>query len=276
VTVGQHGVVVVATRSGAPAMLDRELGEVMHPVVGPLVESDRLYIGPSRLAARLSEANPARLVLFDVGLGAGSNASLAWKTAVSLPATTRRIEIVSFDRRLDALRLASDPAHAPAFGLDGRAASAVRDLLETGRHEQAGHIWRLVLGELPDVLEGEPAHGADIVFWDPFSPRANPQLWTVRAFRALWRACRVGATVHTYSGATATRTALLLGGFAVGFGEPTGDKAQTTTAAVDARDLLRPLDQRWLQRLARSSAPLPSDAPPDALGLIPSLPQFSA
>lgn len=256
-------------------MLDRELGEVMHPVVGPLIESERLYIAPSRLAARLSEPDPSRLVLFDIGLGAGSNASLAWRTAVSLPAA-RRIEIVSFDRQLDALRLAADPLHASAFGLDGRAASAVRDLLETGRHEDAGHVWRLVLGDLPGVLEGEPAHSADIVFWDPFSPRANPQLWTVRAFRALRRTCRSGATVHTYSGATATRTALLLGGFAVGFGEPTGDKAQTTTAAVDARDLLRPLDERWLERLTRSSAPLPSDAPPGALGRIPSLPQFSA
>jgi len=275
VTIGQLGVEVVTTRSGAPAMLDRELGEVMHPVVGPLVESERLYIAPSRLASRLGKPDPSRLVLFDVGLGAGSNAGLAWRTALSLPAGTRRIEIVSFDRRLDAFQLAADPAHATAFGLDGQAANAVRDLLETGHHENAGHVWRLVLGDLPDALEGEPAHGADIVFWDPFSPRANPELWTVRAFRALWRTCRAGATVHTYSGATATRTALLLGGFAVGFGEPTGDKVQTTTAAVDVRDLLRPLDARWLERLVRSSAPLPSDAPPGALELIPTLPQFS-
>src|SRR3954452_7378538 len=46
---------VVRTRSGAPAMLDRTTGEVMHPLVGPRVEAERLYIGPSRLALRLCE-----------------------------------------------------------------------------------------------------------------------------------------------------------------------------------------------------------------------------
>ena len=60
--------------------------EVMHPVIGPLVEADALYVVPSRLAARLaqtSEADPtAPLVLLDVGLGAGSNAVAAWRVSV--------------------------------------------------------------------------------------------------------------------------------------------------------------------------------------------------
>ena len=33
------GCEVVITRSGAPAMRDRAVGELMHPVVGPLVEA---------------------------------------------------------------------------------------------------------------------------------------------------------------------------------------------------------------------------------------------
>ena len=106
-------------------------------------------------------------------------------------------------------------------------------------------------------------------YWDPFSPRANPELWTVAAFTALRRSCRDGATVHTYSGATATRTALLLAGFAVGFGDVLspgtaghgGGDAPTTTSRT-------PLDRRWLDRLSRSSAPFASDAPPDAFDRI--------
>ena len=68
----------VTTRDGAPAVVDREVGEVMHPVIGPAVESERLYVAQSRLAARLAEAG-GPLVLFDVGLGAGSNALAAWR-----------------------------------------------------------------------------------------------------------------------------------------------------------------------------------------------------
>lgn len=251
---------VVVTRSGARAMRDRDSGEVMHPVVGPLVEAAALYVGPSRLRERLLEGP---VTLFDVGLGAGSNAIAAWRLAESLPPAAGRLEIVSFDRTTDALALAARPEHAPAFALDGPAAAAVAGLLAGGRHETERTRWRLVPGELPDGL-GRAGGAADVVFWDPFSPRANPSLWTLAAFAALRRALAPRATVHTYSAATATRAALLLAGLAVGRGAPIGLKRETTVAAVERGDLAEPLDDRWLARFERSSAPLPPDAPAEA------------
>ena len=116
---------------------------------------------------------------------------------------------------------------------------------------------------------------ADIVFWDPFSPRANPSLWTVAAFAALRRCAGPRCTVVTYSASTATRVALLLAGFAVGVGDAIGAKAQTTMAAVDVADLARPLNRRWLERLSRPDAPLPTDAPHDAAARVAALPQFA-
>jgi queuine tRNA-ribosyltransferase len=112
------------------------------------------------------------------------------------------------------------------------------------------------------------------VFWDPFSPQASPEHWTVAAFSVLRRLCRDGATVHTYGGATATRAALLLAGFAVGTGEPIGKGRVSSVAAVSAADLADPLDERWLARLARSSAPFPSDAGEGALSRIRAHAQF--
>ena len=113
------------------------------------------------------------------------------------------------------------------------------------------------------------------MFWDPFSPRANPSLWTRAAFAALRPLCRAGATVHTYGAATSSASALLLAGFAVGVGDATTQGKQTTKAALSVDDLDRPLNRRWLDRLARSSAPFPPDAPADALERVAALPQFS-
>lgn len=263
---------VVTTRAGAQAVRDRITGELMHPVVGPEVEAERLYLSPSRLAERLSrEGEP--LVLLDVGLGAGSNALAAWKLSEAR-SSGRVLEIVSFDRSLSALALATDDAHAEAFGFVGESRAAARALLDRHEHAAARTRWRFVLGALPDTLETLPDASADVVFWDPFSPKANPQLWTMGAFRALRRVCRAGATVHTYSGATATRSALLLAGFAVGIGPKTGDNKSATCAAVRPRDVLAPLDARWLERLGRSSAPFPADAPPDALDRVRAAEQF--
>lgn len=266
---------VVTTRDGARAMLDRRVGEVMHPVVGPAIEAMRLYVEPSRLAARLAAGGEDPLVLLDVGLGAGSNAIAAWRLSESLPASARPLTIVSFERCLDPLRLALTPEHAGSFGLAGAAGEAARALLARGEHATARTRWRLVTGELPDTLAGEPADAADVVFWDPYSARQNPTLWSLAAFTALRRCCRPGVTLHTYSGATATRAALLLAGFVVGVGDASGEQRAGTCAALRRCDLARPLDQRWLARLSRSSAALPADAPADALQRISRHPQFA-
>lgn len=268
------GCEVVTTRGGARAMLDHATGEVMHPVVGPSVEAQQLYCGPARLAERLLAGGDTPLVLWDVGLGAGSNAAAAWRISEALAGTARRLEIVSFERDLTAFATALRPEHAADFGLDGEAGEAARAVLDGRRHTTARTGWRLVEGELPGSLLGEAEASADVVFWDPFSPRANPGLWTLAAFAALRRGCRGGATVHTYSGATATRSAMLLAGFAVGLGVQLGGSKRATAAAVGVADLAEPLDARWLERLGRSSAPFPADAPGDALARVAAMGQF--
>lgn len=105
---------IYLTRSGASAVRDRVTGEVMHPM-GAELEARDIYVAPSRLEARLREGG-APLVLFDVGLGAASNASVAWKISESLPPSARRLEIVSFEHDLGALHLALEEAHASHFG----------------------------------------------------------------------------------------------------------------------------------------------------------------
>jgi queuine tRNA-ribosyltransferase len=236
------------------------------------VESERLYVAQSRLVERLAAGGPS-LVLFDVGLGAGSNALAAWRASEAAPPGARPLEIVSFERDLGALALALGPAAAPLLGLVGEAGAAARALLRDGRHATARTAWRLAPGDALEALARERVL-ADVVFWDPFSPKVNPELWTVRAFAALRARSGERATAFTYSTATATRAALLLAGFFVGAGDPSGPKEETTAAAADARDLARPLDRRWLSRLERSSAPFPGDAPPDALDRVRAHPQF--
>jgi queuine tRNA-ribosyltransferase len=267
---------VVVTRGGARAMLDHSVGEVMHPVVGPLVEAEELYIAPSRLAHRLRTYDPDPLVLFDVGLGAGTNAVLAWRVSEArATGDQRRLSIVSFETSLTAFDLALQQEHHEAFGFEGASLEAGKQLLAHGVYETERTSWRLVPGDVHKTLLEQAREQADVVFWDLYSPRAHPGFWTVEAFTHLRRACRSGSSVHTYSSATAVRSALLLAGFAVGTGLSIGEKTQTTVAAVDVNDLALPLDQRWLQRLARSHAGWPSDAPANALELVRALPQFN-
>jgi queuine tRNA-ribosyltransferase len=267
---------IAITRSGAWAVRDAAAGELMHPVVGPLREAEDLYAAQSQLRERLLAPGEGPLVLFDVGLGAASNALAARRISEDLPREARRLILVSFEQELGALRLALEPGHAARFGLQGEPGEAARALLDRGAHRTERTDWRLVPGDaLAALAAGASGLACEVVFWDPFSPKVNPSLWTVGAFEALRRCCAPRCTVYTYSASTTTRAALLLAGFAAGIGDTSGAQKESTCAAVERGDLRRPLGSRWLARLLRSSAPLPADAPPDALARIAALPQFS-
>ena len=269
---GGDGHEIVETRGGARAMRSLAAGEVMHPGVGPVVEAEQLYVRQSRLEDRLRAAG-GELVVYDVGLGAGSNAFAAWAVAARLPPGSARLTLISFERDLGALALALE--HADDFAIAPDALAAGRALLAGDAHESPRATWRLVRGDVLQALQ-QALPLADIVFWDPFSPRANPALWTVAAFSAARRRAAARCTLFTYSASTATRIALLLGGWSVGAGASIGDKAATTAAATDAADLTAPLDRAWLRRLSRADVPLPADAPSDFAATIARLPQFSS
>jgi queuine tRNA-ribosyltransferase len=269
---------VVRTKEGAFALRDAESGEIMHPGQGPLHEAQHLYIAPSRLAERLSEPERGPLFLLDVGLGAGTNALSALRVAERLPEAARRLEIVSFDLTSAALQHAYESEQSLAFGFTPDLAQAARALLAGQHYESERASWRLVLGDLRESLPREPARSADIVFWDPYSPRTNPELWSESAFSELHRVCREGATVHTYGAATATRSALLLAGFFVGLGPATGTKPKhATLAAMRLGDLVSPLDKKWLQGLPRVRDDQPCDPAlsVEARARLALLPQFA-
>jgi queuine tRNA-ribosyltransferase len=230
-------------------------GEVMHPDPD---EPQRLYVARSRLASRLHEEGSA-LILWDVGLGAGMNAMAAVAAAGPRP-----LEIVSFEQDLDALRLAV--RHAGWFPHVRHAAP--RAILAAGSWSHGTVTWRLLPGDFLDRLADAPA--PDVVFYDPFSARADGPLWTIDAFRRLRSRCQ-STELLTHTRSTAARAAMLAAGWWVARGVPSGDKEETTLAATHPIPGL--LGPDWLERLARSPA-RPEDAGPDLLEILRRHPQF--
>jgi queuine tRNA-ribosyltransferase len=105
---------------------------------------------------------------------------------------------------------------------------------------------------------GAPPHA---ILFDAFSPAKNPAMWTLGLFENLFRLLDPSrpCALATYSRSTMVRTALLLAGFFVGRGRPTGMKEETTVAANTLALLDEPLDRAWLQRarISSSAEPLP-------------------
>ncbi len=240
----------------------------MHSVSAPEDEANRLYIDQSRLAARLrrrhgDDEHP--LVVWDVGLGAASNAMAALHCAERLlaadgPAAQRPLHLISFERDLDPLTLAA--RNAPRF--PHLRHGAPQALLKHGHwtHPTGLITWRLLRGDFLDLLETAPA--PDLIYYDPFSSKTDTALWQSEVFARIHRHCQPEpAELYTYSAGTAVRVALLVAGFFVAEGIGTGPKATTTVAYTrldsrhDAPDSPRLLGAEWLARWRRSGSKFP-------------------
>ena len=123
-----------------------------------------------------------------------------------------------------------------------------------GHWEGSGITWRTLVGDARETIDGVPGW-CDLIFFDPFSPEANPTLWTVDFMRSVrGHTNDEGGLLVTYSSATPTRVSFLLAGFFVGQGISTGTRTETTNAATQLENLETPLGDRWLERWKRSSA----------------------
>jgi tRNA U34 5-methylaminomethyl-2-thiouridine-forming methyltransferase MnmC len=251
--------------SGAFAVHNRETGETMHPRLGPWEEANRVYVEGVELAGLL--AGPSRaggeVVVFDVGLGAAANALAALTCRERLaeagdePAPLR---LVSFENDPEPLRFAL--AHQGQLGYLLGHEPALEALLREGRWTGAGVEWELRLGDFTRLIHEEPRR-ADAVFFDPFSPRTNPAMWSLPVLEAVHRCRRPGTAMRlvTYSSSMATRAALLLAGFYVGAGAPLGAGRRGTEAATEFPLLAEPLELRWLGRWKRDRDPWPCLTP---------------
>ena len=169
----------------------------------------------------------------------------------------------SFEVDLAPLRLAlGDPEGFP-FLVPFR--DAAERLMREGAWEEGGLRWQLLPGDARTQLADPALPAAELVFFDPFSPASNPEMWTPATLARVRACCRqephARALLTTYSAATPTRVSLLLAGFYVGAGLSTGTKGETTVAAVHPGALLAPLGARWLERWERSSARAPHGEP---------------
>ncbi|MEO5958846.1 MAG: tRNA guanosine(34) transglycosylase Tgt, partial [Opitutaceae bacterium] len=209
-------------------------GEVMHSVNRPEEEANRLYVEQSFLAARLeaadANASAEELVVWDVGLGAATNAMAVLRCfekcrAEKADDALRPLRLVSFECDLDPLRLAAEKAGYFPHVRHG----APKAILANGRwtHRSGGMRWELVHGDFLARFAAAPP--PDLIFYDPFSYKTDSALWTAETFMKIMAACAPkSAELYTYSAATAARVALLSAGFFVGEGVGTGPKEYTT------------------------------------------------
>jgi len=234
--------------------------ETFHPVIGPAVEAEALYVRQLELLERLRR-HAGEFVIWDVGLGAAANVLTVLRASKQIPGSLR---IISFDQTLEPLEFAL--AHAAALGYVTGFEDQVRQLLASRRISfecgpQQVH-WEAHVADFPSLLSSSDAEQLPkphVVMFDAFSPARNPAMWTQPLFARLFKLLDPArpCALPTYSRSTLFRVTLLLAGFFVGVGHATGEKEETTIAANTLDLIAEPLDRQWLERARRSTSAEP-------------------
>lgn len=235
---------LVTVASGARSLRSLEHGETFHPVVGPMIEAHGLHVEQSRLVERAREKS-GPFVIWDVGLGAAANAVAVLEAFRGVAA---RVELHSFDSTLEPLGFARK--HAEELVYPTPWLSSIDALLSSGAAEAGSVHWHFHQGDFREIPTAPAPHA---ILYDPYSPAANPGLWTLEHFTRLRKVLTEPCTLTNYSRSTAVRVTLALAGFYVGRGSATGEKDQTTIAATHRELLAAPLDAAWLGRVRRST-----------------------
>ena len=214
-----------------------------------MAEARSLHVAQSRLLERSrSESQP--LIVWDVGLGAAANAIAvleAWEKQ------TTALELHSFDSTLEPLGFAR--THAAELGYLERWRGVLDTLVENGAAQIGAVRWTLHLGDFRKLVGAAPAPAPHAILYDPYSPAANPGMWTLEHFTRLRAALDPArpCTLTSYSRSTAVRVTLALAGFHPGIGRATGENNETTVAATHRELLHAPLGVDWLERVRRST-----------------------
>jgi len=248
---------LVTLKGGGSSIRSKAHGETMHIGTDPRTEAMELHVGQQSLAQRVASwSSAAPFVIWDIGLGPAANAITAIESLMDLG---KPVEIHSFEIDTEVLEFALQ--HAQALQYLAGWEESIGELLTTGMaHPAPSILWKLHRGDFSRSTPEAPAPSA--IFFDPYSPARNAEMWSLETFRMIREAVAYpdapDCTMTNYTRSTSVRVTMLLAGWFVGTGVATGEKEETTIAANRPSLLEKPLDAAWLSRVRSStnSSPL--------------------
>ena len=178
------------TADGSRTLYSETIGEHYHSFFGAVAESEHVYIDKG-----FRSCVKPHLDILEVGLGTGLNALLTLAEAQQKGSIVNYTALEPFPLELDIVRALQ---HPEAIGRP--------DLIEPLEAMMSAHMEQ-VLSLTPGftfqksakrIQEMDAVKAFDLVYFDAFAPKVQPEMWTVEVFNVLHRAMKPGALLVTY------------------------------------------------------------------------------
>jgi tRNA U34 5-methylaminomethyl-2-thiouridine-forming methyltransferase MnmC len=198
------------TQDGSYTFFSEEFGEAFHSHQGAKAEAFQKFADATQLKQKAQQSS---IRLLDVCYGLGYNTAAALEV----------IKEVNPNCNVEVYGLELDPT-VPIGAVTPELlqywSNDVQDILKSLAHHyecQQDHLKaRLLMGDARQTIQQLAGFQADAIFFDPFSPRRCPQLWTVEFFELVTKCLAPTGTLSTYSRSASVRKALLEAGLCIG------------------------------------------------------------
>ena len=180
----------IITADQTETFVNEKINEAYHSHTGALEEARIKYTEPCKIAER---AKSGTLKILDVGFGMGYNS--AYAIDVALASNPRcNIEVIGLES--DPTIIAKIQEVNPPLSIYNQYKKLTPQSLSI-HHETV--IVTIILADASESIKTLPPEWADAIFFDPFSPTNNPEMWSLTVFGHINRILNSRGIFATYT-----------------------------------------------------------------------------
>ncbi len=198
---------IIITEDGSNTLFNKAIGEHYHSTYGAIQESEHVFI---QSGLDLFKDVKSQINIFEVGFGTGLNALLtyAWAEKNKAPIFYQSVELYPVS-----IEQAKKLNYPELLSIDQ---SVFLKMHQTGEEKVLLSEYFALQKNLISLQESRiPMNIFDLVFFDAFSPDAQPEMWTEEVFREIAKSMKRGGVLTTYSTKGIVKRALKSAGFQI-------------------------------------------------------------
>ena len=200
---------IITTTDGSHTVEIPELHVTYHSRHGAVQESMHVFIEAGLRHVLHRENIPIPLRIFEMGLGTGLNALLTVMEA-------KKQQALIHYTAVEAYPLQEEEWQALNYGGDEQQKQWLQQIHEAPWYKEVVisdyFTFRKDKKKLDDFFSAERFN---LIYYDAFAPRAQPELWTKEVFMQLYTLLEPGGVLVTYCSKSDVRRAMITAGFTV-------------------------------------------------------------
>jgi tRNA U34 5-methylaminomethyl-2-thiouridine-forming methyltransferase MnmC len=236
---GTHHTKICLCQDGSHTLYSEKFHQHYHNPNGAISESRCVFFDTPGFREKLG--NSDSYYIFEVGFGTGLNLLLLMEYLCKMDTSVNVFyqSVEAYPLKLDQAIKLNYPEKLELTNAAEILACIFRDLKpgnNTFKIKNNVHF-SLFIGSFDELPE--PEEKSDMIFFDPFSPDVNPELWTDKVFHKLASWSKPDALLCTYGASSAGRGAMASAGWKVARAPGALGKREMTLASLDPGQLLK-------------------------------------